>query len=147
MNEANEHIKFTHETSHEGKLAFLDCSVRVLSDGHLETTVYRKDTHTDQYLLFDSHHPLIHKLSVIRTLFYRADTIISNDCYKQEKYQHLKSALKTLSRFDFSQSAEAQKISLLITRLATKGTPTIHHFARISPSRMSLVSPRNCVES
>ncbi len=94
INQVNEHIKFTQEALQEGKLAFLDCSVRILSDGHLETTVYRKDTHTDQYLLFDSHHPLIHKLDVITTLFHRADTITSNDCYKQEEYQHLKSGLK-----------------------------------------------------
>ncbi len=44
----------------EGKLAFLDCLVTIQSDGTLaEISVYR-DTHTDQYLLFDSHHPLIH---------------------------------------------------------------------------------------
>lgn len=29
---------------------------------------YKKVTHTDQYLLFYSHHPLVHKLGVIRNL-------------------------------------------------------------------------------
>ncbi|XP_072047005.1 uncharacterized protein [Amphiura filiformis] len=93
INQVNEHIKFTQETIKEGKLAFLDCSVHVQSDGKIETSVYRKDTHTDQYLLFDSHHPLIHKLGVIRTLFHRADTISSNEIVKEEEHKHLKSAL------------------------------------------------------
>ncbi|XP_072050180.1 leucine-rich repeat serine/threonine-protein kinase 1-like [Amphiura filiformis] len=52
-----------------------------------------KDTHTDQYLLFDSHHPLVHKLGVIKTLFHRADTISSNEDAKTKEHKHLKSAL------------------------------------------------------
>ena len=55
--------------------------------------MYRKDTHTDQYLLFDSHHPLVHKLGVIKTLFHRADTISSNEDAKTKEHKHLKSAL------------------------------------------------------
>ncbi|XP_072048801.1 uncharacterized protein [Amphiura filiformis] len=53
----------------------------------------KKDTHTDQYLLFDSHHPLVHKLGVIKTLFHRADTISSNEDAKTKEHKHLKSAL------------------------------------------------------
>ena len=40
--------------------------------GNLETGVYRKHTHTDKYLAFDSHHPICHKMSVTETLFMRA---------------------------------------------------------------------------
>ena len=93
INKVNKFIKFTQESIQDGKLAFLDCSVRVLSNGHLDTSVYRKDTHTDQYLLFDSHHPLVHKLGVIRTLFHRADTISSTETNKREEKEHLESAL------------------------------------------------------
>ncbi|XP_072025352.1 uncharacterized protein [Amphiura filiformis] len=93
INGVNEHIKFTQEPIKEGKLAFLDCSVHVANDGTISTSVYRKSTHTDQYLLFDSHHPLVHKLGVIRTLFHRADAISSNEILKEEEHDHLKSAL------------------------------------------------------
>ena len=48
------------------------------SDGSLATKVYRKPTHTDHYLQFDSHHPLIHKLGVFRTLSHRAEQVISD---------------------------------------------------------------------
>lgn len=41
--------------------------------GSLKIEVYRKPTHTDQYLLFDSHHPHEHKLGVIITLHHQAD--------------------------------------------------------------------------
>ena len=75
INNVNQYIKFTQEELKDGKLAFLDCLVNIVEDGKLRTSVYRKSTHSDQYLLFESHHPLVHKLGVIRTLFHRADTI------------------------------------------------------------------------
>ena len=70
-------IKFTQEQCTNNLLPFLDCLVKINSDGSLSTSVYRKPTHTDQYLQFSSHLPLIHKLGVIRTLEHRANTLIS----------------------------------------------------------------------
>ena len=45
------------ELEREGSLPFLDTKVTRLADGKLDITVYRKKTHTDRYLHFDSHHP------------------------------------------------------------------------------------------
>ena len=50
-------IRFTMETEKDNKLAFLDTAVLREPDGRLTTSVYRKPTHTDQYLAYDSHHP------------------------------------------------------------------------------------------
>ena len=79
--------------SQDNRLAFLDCCVKIEENGSLSITVYRKSTHTDQYLMFDSHHPLIHKLGVIRTLFRCADNIQSTEESKSREREHLKSAL------------------------------------------------------
>ena len=41
----------------DNTIHFLDTTVTRDSDGLLITTVYRKPTHTDQYLAYDSHQP------------------------------------------------------------------------------------------
>ena len=138
INRVNKHIKFTQEPIKDGKLAFLDCSVSVQDDGSLTTSVYRKDTHTDQYLLFDSHHPLVHKLGVIRTLFHRADTISSNEDAKQEEHKHLKSALGQCSYRGWTfHKALTRKDPK--TKDPRNRTLTNRLSVGISPSRMCLV--------
>lgn len=93
INECDPNIKFTQEQCRDNNLAFLDCSVHVSNDAPLTTTVYRKPTHTDHYLQFDSHHPLIHKLGVIRTLNYRANTIISDPKEIDQERNHIHKSL------------------------------------------------------
>ena len=59
-------IRFTVEDNKEdGSIPFLDTIVKPEVDGSLSITVYRKPTHTDQYLQWDSHHHLSAKFSVI----------------------------------------------------------------------------------
>ena len=67
-------IQFTVELESDGRLPFLDVFMCRRPDGSISTSVYRKDTHTDKYLDFPSHHPLSHKIAVVRTLCSRADT-------------------------------------------------------------------------
>ena len=63
-------------------------------DGTLSTTVYRKKTHTDKYLSFDSHHPLSHKVSVARTLFSRAEKVCSTVGERDNERKHVTDALR-----------------------------------------------------
>ena len=94
INSVDPAIKFTVEDNKEdGSIPFLDTIVKPEVDGSLSITVYRKPTHTDQYLQWDSHHNLSAKFSVINTLSHRAQTVCSNpELLKQEK-EHLRKAL------------------------------------------------------
>ena len=94
INSVDPAIKFTVEDNKEdGSIPFLDTMVKPEADGGLSITVYRKPTHTDQYLQWDSHHNLSAKFSVINTLSHRAQTVCSNpELLKQEK-EHLRKAL------------------------------------------------------
>ena len=94
LNSIDQHIQFTAEDQRsDGATPFLDILVTPRRDGSLSTSVYRKPTHTDLYLQWDSHHTLTSKYSVIGTLQHRAQTICSNPQLLQ-KEEHLKNALK-----------------------------------------------------
>ena len=49
-------IKFTMEQEEGGSLPFLDTRVTRVASGKLDI-FFRKNTHTDRYLHFKSHHP------------------------------------------------------------------------------------------
>ena len=81
------------DNKEDGSIPFLDTTVKPEANGSLSISVYRKPTHTDQYLQWDSHHTLSAKFSVINTLSHRAKTVCSNpELLKQEK-EHLRKAL------------------------------------------------------
>jgi len=55
--------------------------------------VYRKKSHTDQYLNFSSHHPLDHKLVVIRTLLERCYSIVTEEDDRKKEEEHVAKVL------------------------------------------------------
>ena len=94
INSVDPAIRFTVEDNKEdGSICFFDTIVKPEVDGSLSITVYRKPTHTDQYLQWDSHHHLSAKFSVIQTLSHRASTVCSNPELLQKEKEHLRKAL------------------------------------------------------
>ena len=79
INSVDPAIQYTVENNkQDGTIPFLDITVKSEADWNLSIIVYRKPTHTDQYLQWDSHHHLSAKFSVIHTLSHRAQTTGSN---------------------------------------------------------------------
>ena len=81
------------EEEKERLLAFLDMVMVPKEDGSLKTRVSRKETHTDQYLNSESHHPLKHKRGVVRTLIHRVDSIVSDPENRVTEKDHIKEVL------------------------------------------------------
>nr|XP_054763188.1 uncharacterized protein LOC129269711 [Lytechinus pictus] len=88
MNRRETTIRFTAKHESNGSLAFLDTEVHRQIDGTLKTTVYRKPTHTDQYLRYDFHHP-----HAVKCLYDRANRIVSQPSDFSPEQRHLQSAL------------------------------------------------------
>ena len=65
------------EDKSNGELAFLDTLLK-RNNGEISVLVYRKPTHTDQYLHYSSHHQTSCKESVVSSLFNRAYSSITN---------------------------------------------------------------------
>ena len=94
LNSLDQDIKFTSEGEENDALAFLDTLTCKQADGSVKVKVFRKATHTDQYLNFQSYQPLQHKLAVVRTLGHRANTITSTEEDKEEENRHITSTLR-----------------------------------------------------
>ena len=59
LNSVDKNMQFTTEEPRpDGSLPFLDILITTDKDDRLDTTVYRKPTHTDQYMHWDSHHTI-----------------------------------------------------------------------------------------
>jgi len=78
--------------------------------------VYRKPTHTDQYLTFNSlrysHHPIEHKLSVVRTLFDRSQSLISDSTDRHAENLHIEKALRDCGHPDWTFQKVKKQIKM-----------------------------------
>ena len=77
------------ETEKDNKLAFLDSADLREPDGRLAISVYRKPTHTDQYLAFDSHHPHSVKRGIVKYLYERAKRLVPKPSVISEEKKHV----------------------------------------------------------
>ena len=81
------------DNKEDGAIPFLDTIVKPEADGKLSATVYRKPTHTDRFLQWDSHHHLSAMFSVIHTLSHRVQIVCSNPELLHKEKTHLRNVL------------------------------------------------------
>ena len=94
LNSIDHHIQFTKEESRpDGSMPCHSILITPKEDGSLSTTIYRKPTHTDLYLQWDSNHTITSKYSVVGTLNHRAQVICSSPELLQQEEKHLHQAL------------------------------------------------------
>lgn len=93
LNSINPHIQFTKEVEENNSLSFLD-TVTTRVNERIQVNVYRKPTHTDKYLDFNSHHPSQHKRSVVNTLLDRAEKLPSTNTGKCRERRRVIKVLK-----------------------------------------------------
>ena len=72
LNKFNCKVQFTCESATKNTLPFLDCLIKRDNEGRLQTKVYRKKTHTGQYMHYTSNQPEHVKIGTIKTLVRRA---------------------------------------------------------------------------
>ena len=74
-------------------MPYLDTLVILQPDNSFSTKMYRKPTHTDLYLQWDSHHTIAAKYSGMNTLHHRARAVCSSPQLLKKEEEHLQRVL------------------------------------------------------
>jgi hypothetical protein len=99
LNGISENIKFTMELEDNNSIPFLDVLMTRKQDGTLGHKVFRKKTHTDNYLHAESHHHPSQKMGVLNTMAIRAARISDKEHLKEE-IDHLTKVFKNIGYKD-----------------------------------------------
>ena len=87
LNSFHKNIKLTYQEE-QNTLSFLDALF--IGDGeNLNTAVYRKDTHNDLYLHWNSFAPISYKRGTLKSLISRGYMVCSNEIPLEKELQHL----------------------------------------------------------
>ena len=82
------------EPDQDELLPFLDTWLSPDLNNTLITTVYRKPTHTDQYLYLDSNYFITAKCSVFNTLAHRAKVVPTTQQTLHKELEHIRKTLQ-----------------------------------------------------
>ena len=94
INSIAPNVQFTAEFCNtSGSIPFMDNLVAPGPDNSLLTSVYRKPTHTDQYIHWNSHHNLYARYNVFNTLTHRARMVGTNAQLLHKEEEHVVRAL------------------------------------------------------
>ena len=94
LNKFNCKVQFTYESTTNNTLPFLDCLIKRDNEGRLQTKVYRKKTHTGQYLHYTSNQPEHVKIGTIKTLVRRAKIVCSTEESLTDELDYIKKTMR-----------------------------------------------------
>ncbi len=133
LNNQHPRIKFTTETQEDNKIPFLDVLVHIEPDKSLSFTIYRKKTHTDQYLDFTSNHHIRQKTGIIRTFTDRIDKIVTKEDERKREEEHAKKALArcgypgwVLNKSKTKRKKQSDQMDKIVGRVAM---PYVRHLS------------------
>ena len=88
LNSIDPHIKLPVEQPNaEGAIPFLETFPKPNRE-EIKVSVYRKPTHIDKYLDFNSSHPILAKRAVVRALMDRATNVCSSPDILAKEVEH-----------------------------------------------------------
>jgi hypothetical protein len=125
LNSIHPDIQWTYEVGKEGRLNMLDISIIHAPDGSLSFEVYRKPTHTGQYIAYNSNAPWSSLLSTVRALTRRADKIPSTPQARAAEHARVRIelAMDTYNRGRYRERKSTQTAPA--AQETTNSTPTL----------------------
>ena len=142
-------LNFTFEWEVNSAIPFLDVLI-TRSPSHLKFKVFRKFTHSNNYLHFFSYHPHTVKLSVAQGLFLRALRICSKEFVKDEiKYIFLSLTKLGYPKIFLNKALSKAKHSFFRPRFySTSPKPTsfvsVPYVPSLDPKSSKHTLPPNC---
>ena len=94
LNKFNCKVQFTCESATKNTLPFLDCLIKRDNEGRLQTKVYRKKTHTGQYMHSTSNQPEHVKIGTTKTLVRRAKIVSSTEESLTDELDYIKKKMR-----------------------------------------------------
>ena len=143
LNRQNADIQFTREVEENGKILFLDCLVSQ-HDNELQTTIYRKPTHTDRLLDQSSYNPTSHKATTIRTLTRRAQLVCDSTDSLTDESKYLDNVFsKNNYNLDFVKRNVYKNNEPITTNAKPVTTATIPYIKGTSETIARILQPYN----
>ena len=94
LNKFNCKVQFTYERTTNNTLPLLDCLIKRDNEGRLQTKVYRKKTHTGQYLHYTSNQPEHVKIGTIKALVRRAKIVCNTEESLTDELDYIKKTMQ-----------------------------------------------------
>ena len=109
LNSFHDNIKFTYEQINSNRWPFLDV-LFIRDHEKINTTVFRKYTHDDLYLHWESFSPISWKRGTLKSLVSRAYMICSNQSLLENELKHLKNAFNKKNGYPLQMINQVKEI-------------------------------------